>query len=127
VPPTQSPNREKPTEPRKCIRLIKCHRQYCHPSKHRLPNLKATKEARKAYKLWRTTLFPSDKNNLNKLEAIKKTHDINSQKPNLEKPHLHNGQAKLLELEQKECKQFSQRLLYLNRYDETFHVVELLN
>jgi hypothetical protein len=34
---------------------------------------------------------------------------------------------KLLELEQKECKQFSQRLLYLNRYDETFHVVELLN
>ncbi|KZS21257.1 Uncharacterized protein APZ42_011851 [Daphnia magna] len=33
---------------------------------------KTTKEARKAYKLWRSTLLPSDKNNLNKLEAIKK-------------------------------------------------------
>nr|CAH0104378.1 unnamed protein product [Daphnia galeata] len=33
----------------------------------------------------------------------------------------------VLELEQKEFKQFSQRLLYLDRYDETFHVVELLN
>jgi hypothetical protein len=33
---------------------------------------KTTKEARKAYKLWRSTFLPSDKNNLNKLEAIKK-------------------------------------------------------
>jgi hypothetical protein len=32
---------------------------------------KTTREARKAYKLWRSTLL-SDKNNLNKLEAIKK-------------------------------------------------------
>ena len=33
----------------------------------------------------------------------------------------------VLELKQKECKQFSQSLLYFDRYDETFHVVELLN
>ncbi|KZS10385.1 Uncharacterized protein APZ42_025160 [Daphnia magna] len=33
---------------------------------------KVTKEARQAYKIWRTTLLPSDKTILNRLEAVKK-------------------------------------------------------
>ncbi len=53
---------------------------------------KTTKEARKACKLWRFTLLPSDQNNLSKLEAIKKKNNRGSKKPGVEQPHRINGQ-----------------------------------